>query len=430
MQTPKPSGNIDIEELFNWLEQQPELEDIRIQAATTVCEYRPGETTPSARIQCNSAKELATGRKGPLQKLSEVVWVPGRSMRGDAFSTPELDQSLNSVAKLMCISTLWDFFCTIPLFQFSLLGPLAGASFPGAALLSFLLLWASNVAGENSTDRRPRHATRAKWSLAAFILLCSAKTAFSGVGIDLWLGSKASASEYARKELAGPKLAADKAEIKRRETEGQEYQMADQRCTELRSQMSQIDRATNEKQYISLFVEANGSNAAKEADKGLTTSQRKDKYGGVNKIPGICNRRDALLEINREKMSNFIKSVELKSQEINQKPPLAYLEKYEPELFKAHFRSVGDGDIEWVNGTEAVGQAAKQFYANLFAGNLGILGFSLFMLSISIILTGAASIMLYLTGGNPQIQASFTGELKQFRDRRLSEYDNLIKREN
>ena len=64
MQTQKPSGNIEIEELFNWLEQQPELEDIRTQAATTVCEYRPGESSTSARIQCNSAKELATGRKG------------------------------------------------------------------------------------------------------------------------------------------------------------------------------------------------------------------------------------------------------------------------------------------------------------------------------------------------------------------------------
>ena len=429
MQTPKPPGNIEIEELFNWLEQQPELEDIRTQAATTVCEYRPGETSPSARIQCNSDKELATGRKGPLQKLFEVVWVPGRSMRGDAFSTPELDQSLNSVAKLMCISTLWDFFCTIPLFQFSLMGPLAGASFPGAVVLSFLLLWASNVAGENSTDRRPRHSSRAKWSLAAFVLLCSAKTVFSGVGIDLWIGSKAIASEYAKKELASPKLAADKAEIKQRETEGQEYQKADQRCTELQAQMSQMDRATNEKQYISLYVQALGFNADKQANQGLTTPQLISKYGGPDKIPGKCSQRDAWLYLNKQKLAPFIKQVEIKRQQINQLPPLAYLEKYEPELFKAHFRSLGNGDIEWVNGTEAVGQATKQFYANLFAGNLGILGFSLFMLSISIILTGAASIMLYLTGGNPQIQASFTGELKQFRDRRLSEYDNLVKRE-
>lgn len=52
------------------------------------------------------------------------------------------------------------------------------------------------------------------------------------------------------------------------------------------------------------------------------------------------------------------------------------------------------------------------------------------MLSISIILTGAASIMVYLTGGNPQVHASFTGELKQFRDRRLSEYERQISKEN
>ena len=86
--------------------------------------------------------------------------------------------------------------------------------------------------------------------------------------------------------------------------------------------------------------------------------------------------------------------------------------------------------LEWVNGTEAVAQATDQFYRNLFSGQFSLLGFSLFTLAISIILTGAASIMLYLTGGNPQVHASYTGELNQFRDRRLSEYASLINKEN
>ena len=91
MSSSSTAGQIDLEDLFNWLEQQPELEDIRSKAASTLCEYRPGEATPADRIQCNPDTELNQDT-GPLKKLFEIVWVAGRSMRGKAFSTPELDQ--------------------------------------------------------------------------------------------------------------------------------------------------------------------------------------------------------------------------------------------------------------------------------------------------------------------------------------------------
>ena len=114
------NSQIDIENLYDWLEQQPELAHLREQAAATPCEYRPAEPTPQLRLTTNAISELPAGNTGVIAKLWEIIRLPGRKMRGKAFSIPELDASLSSGAKLMCSSTLWDFVTTIPLFSFSL----------------------------------------------------------------------------------------------------------------------------------------------------------------------------------------------------------------------------------------------------------------------------------------------------------------------
>ena len=83
-----------------------------------------------------------------------------------------------------------------------------------------------------------------------------------------------------------------------------------------------------------------------------------------------------------------------------------------------------------MNGSEAVGEATDQFYRKLFVDHqIGLLGFSLFVFAIAVVLTGASSILLYLTGKNPQVQASFTGELEVYRKNILSDYEKLAKQE-
>ena len=419
------NSQIDIENLYDWLEQQPELAHLREQAAATPCEYRPAEPTPQLRLTTNAISELPAGNTGVIAKLWEIIWVPGRNMRGKAFSTPELDASLGSVAKLMCISTLWDFVTTIPLFSFSL-SLFAWASVPAGTALSFILLWASNVAGENATDRRPRHAAKANWSLAAFVLLSAAKTLTSGVGVDLMIGNRAVAAGYAEK-LALTKLAEDRANLKTQSQPDSNLVAATQRCDELQAQMQELgkNRAANDAQYISILVQANGTFADNKTDRDLSSEELSKKYS-LSK--GVCAYKQALNDLQKQKNLPYLNSIEKREKEQKALPPLEYLEKFEPNIFNEHFRSDGDS-IEWVNGSEAVGEATDQFYKKLLAGELGLLGFSLFTFGISVILTGAASVMLYMTGKNPQVQASFTGDLERYRNNRLSDYEKLAKQE-
>ena len=420
-------SQIKIEELFDWLEQQPELAHLREQAASTPCEYHPTEATPQLRLTTNAIREIPTRDGGPIGKLWEIVWVPGRNMRGKAFSTPELDASLSSVAKLMSISTLWDFVTTIPLFSFSL-GLFGWAAVPAGTALSFMLLWASNVAGENATDRRPRHASKANWSLAAFVLLSTVKTLSSGVGVDLMISNKALATGYAEK-LSKIKIEQDNQNIISLSKPDANLLAARARCNELRSEIAFYgkDREKNNIQYISRLVQANGTFEDIKTDKNLTNEELSRKYNSTSK--GVCVYQQALQGLIIEKNKSYQDAFNVKSQAIKSLPPLDYLERYEPEIYKSHFDNDGD-KIKWVNGSEAVGEGFNQFFEKLVdPKQFTLLGFSLFTLIVSIILTGAASIMLYLAGKNPQVQASFMGELEKHRNRRLSDYENLAKKE-
>ena len=417
-------SQINVEDLFDWLEQQPELAHLRKQAAATPCEYCPTEITTNLRLKTKANTEL-TNEEGIIAKLRDIIWVPGRNMRGNAFSTPELDRSLSSVAKLMSISTLWDFVTTIPLFSFSL-SLFSWGAIPAGTALSFILLWASNVAGENATDRRPKHISKANWSLAAFVLLSVAKTLVSGVGVDLMIGNRAIQAEYAHK-LAENKLLEDRANLTEQSKPSSNLIAATQRCSELQDQMKQLgaNRAVNNLQYTSVLVQANGTFEDNKSDKNLTNEELSKKYSTSK---GVCRYEQALKDLQKEKNQSSLSLIE--KQEVAQKslPPLKYLQQYAPNIYNEHFKGSGS-NIEWVNGSEAVGEATDQFYKKLLAGEFGLLGFSLFTFAISFILTGSASVMLYLIGKNPEVQASYTGMLEEYRNRRLSDYEELTKKE-
>ena len=109
-----------------------------------------------------------------------------------------------------------------------------------------------------------------------------------------------------------------------------------------------------------------------------------------------------------------------------------YLYKYYQTVYKTYFTGIPPGwdytylegkpdipenreygEIEWTNGSksEAVGAAMKQFVDKVQKGDVASLGFSIFAFVVSVILTLTASILLYTTGKNSEVKASFTSGL-------------------
>lgn len=107
-------------------------------------------------------------------------------------------------------------------------------------------------------------------------------------------------------------------------------------------------------------------------------------------------------------------------------PPLAFLQKEEPEIYAEHFREEG-GQLQWMNGTTAVAQATDQFWEQLLKGEFGLLGFSLFFLLVSIILTGVAALLIYQLSQNAAVKASYSPTVMDERDGRLQAYREAMK---
>jgi hypothetical protein len=426
MPSQRPIGDIDLDELIDWIKRRPELRHLREEADSAKVDYRPGEATPRKRIGIADDRILRSASTGWLGGVREIVWVPVRNMRGRSYATPTTDATVNATAKLMSISTLWDFFCTLPLFKFGLAGPLGLLSWPAAVVLSFLILWASNAAGEKATDRHDaNHARTASLSLAAFLLLSLAKTAFSGVGIDLFIGSRAVASRYSE-QLIEQKISGDRKELARLQEGGPEFRAAQAECTRLKQQLEQINRSSNENAFQSAYVLAYGTNAALVANSGLNAQGLINKYGSVGRVPGACTQEALLRELNSERARDLGESIDSKSRSAQSMPSLSFLQKEEPEIYAEHFREEG-GQLQWVNGTTAVAQATDQFWRQLLNGQFGLLGFSLFFLLVSLILTGTAALLIYQLSQNAAVKASYSASLMDERDGRLQAYREAMK---
>lgn len=413
--------NSDNEEIIQWIESQPELDYLRITANKTKCDYRQDEADLNDRIIVNTREDLALGRETFFQKIKNVFWVPGKNLRGNQVASKELDNSLNTTSKVMSVSTIWDFVCTWPIFSY-VLGKLSWVSGPAGFALGFLILWASNITGENSTNRTPNNVNKARTSLIAFLILSLAKTAVSGVGIDMIISKGRIIEGFAEEEI-----------LKRQDKENQivntamtkgiedapeseELKSYRNRCQQLMNDMARLDldKGRQRKLYKEIQFQAEKAENApcpKAAELERTISQDKR------------SQRD---EINIEK-----KNAQQRILDKSNMTSIEYLAEYYKPVYSSYFVGKPSDRWTWIEGKEgtsfvnkpiewkndrkgdAVEASMKQFFSKLQNGELASLGFSIFAFIISIILTSTASILLYSTGKNPDVKASFTAGLSK-----------------
>ena len=420
--------NSNGEEIIQWIESQPELDYLRITANKTLCEYRIDEAEPSDRIIVNTRQDLALGRETFLQKIINTFWVPGEKLRGKQLASKELDNSLSTTSKLMSVSTIWDFVCTLPIFIY-VLSPIAkGISGPAGFLFGFIILWASNITGENSTNRTSNNTTKATASLIAFLILSLAKTAVSGVGIDMIISKGRIIEDFASEKIL------EKADLEQTISNSafsnvapdpsvsSEYLNAQKQCEQLNQQICNLDRS-------------------KRRDRKLF----KELYFDANKAPNApCPKAASLGQVftdekgsQQSEIDNKQSAAALRMEDKRDMSNIVYLMKYYPEEYSTYFKGVppsilnntkltgkemnsilittseGVDPIDWVDERkgDAIAESTKQFFNKIQNNEIASLGMSIFAFIVSLILTSTASILLYSTGNNPEVKASFTSGL-------------------
>ncbi len=435
------SEEFNKKELLNWIETQPELDYIRKQANATKVDYRLDETEINRRIRPNPRTELPE-TKNLIVLIKDAFWVPGSKLRGTSYASKEHDKYLDQTAKVMSLSTIWDFVCTYPIFLYALKGfkGLALAPIPVATVLSLFILWISNVVGENSTNRTKGRSGRANLSLIVFLILSGAKTLVSGVGLDMMLSENRIMQEKAGDILKdkGFQTSLVKTQVFEDDSFSEQLKGATEQCNTLTEQQEKLnlEKRSNRK----IFNNLDEQKYLKPSNfKSLSSEDLLNDYS--NQI-GPCYKKDLIENIKAQERRSVtqnlvgmniskattdnLAALYLTSKGDYYNSFYGYpLEGFNVQEFKAKFdenfnlnivegcdSKKCEGPVRWVNGSDAISASFVQFFRKLGdPSQIYSLSLSLFGFVVSTVLSGAAVCYLYLASKNKETRASYSNQL-------------------
>ena len=435
------SEEFNKKELLNWIETQPELDYIRKQANATKVDYRLDETEINRRIRPNPRTELPE-TKNLIVKIKDAFWVPGSNLRGTSYASKEHDKYLDQTAKVMSLSTIWDFVCTYPIFLYALKGfkGLALAPIPVATVLSLFILWVSNVVGENSTNRSKGRTGRANLSLIVFLILSAAKTAVSGVGLDMMLSENRIMQEKAGDILRDKGFQTNlvKNQVFEDDSFSEQLKGATEQCDTLTLQQEKLNLEKGSNRRI--FNNLDSQKYLKPSNfKALSSEELLSDYS--NQI-GPCYKKELIESIQAQERRSInqnlvgmniskattdnLAALYLTSKGDYYNSFYGYpLDGFNVQEFKAKFdenfnlnivegcdNEKCEGPVRWVNGSDAIAASFTQFFRKLGdPSQIYSLSLSLFGFIVSIVLSGAAVSFLYLASKNRETRASYSNQL-------------------
>ena len=435
------SEEFNKKELLNWIETQPELDYIRKQANATKVDYRLDETEINRRIRPNPRTELPE-TKNLIVKIKDAFWVPGSNLRGTSYASKEHDKYLDQTAKVMSLSTIWDFVCTYPIFLYALKGfkGLALAPLPVATVLSLFILWVSNVVGENSTNRSKGRTGRANLSLIVFLILSAAKTAVSGVGLDMMLSENRIMQEKAGDILQDKGFQTNlvKSQVFEDDSFSEQLKGATEQCDTLTLQQEKLNLEKGSNRRI--FNNLDSQKYLKPSNfKELSSEELLSDYS--NQI-GPCYKKELIENIQAQERRSInqnlvgmniskattdnLAALYLTSKGDYYNSFYGYpLDGFNVQEFKAKFdenfnlnivegcdNEKCEGPVRWVNGSDAIAASFTQFFRKLGdPSKIYSLSLSLFGFIVSIVLSGAAVSFLYLASKNRETRASYSNQL-------------------
>jgi hypothetical protein len=405
--------------LVKWIDTSPDLKYIR-EAADKIQARYDNESkeisfqTPDRRI---ISKRIDNFR----HRLREILWPSGVSIRGKTSASQEFDQSCSTTANLMAGSTAWDAVSTFPILQYGVSSYLGFLAAPSAISLSLLLMILSNWSGQLSCNRTKGKKATARNALLFFAFLSFGKTALAGVGMDILVNKSGITKEYAAK-LAEEQIDKSQRQLNQlRKLENPKYLEYKQSCDALKAQLEPLERANP--LFTTFYVRAYGEYKDQTAMQGMSTNDKLNRYGGsINNIPGDCNKQRIQAEIDGSAGDQLSLKLDKWRAQKEDQTSLQFLSTNFPEIFRDKFRVEGD-QVVIRDGGQMVSAAWTQFFAKLFEpSKVGELGFSLFWMFVSVVLSSGAVFFLWGKSKSEDMKMSYSNELLLEREKFLEGY--------
>lgn len=409
--------------LVKWIDTSPDLRYIR-EAADKI-QARYDSDAKNLSFQSPNRRTVSRRTDTLSYRLRDFFWPSGKTLRGKTCASQEFDQSCQNTANLMSGSTLWDAVSTYPILQYGVSYYLGLLSVPFAIALSLGLMAISNKAGQESCNATKGKKASARNALLIFFLISGVKTALAGVGMDILVNSGGITKEYAAR-LASDQIRKTEVQLTQlRKLQNPRYVEYKQSCDSLKQQMEGLKR--EDPLFTTLYVRAYGEYKQQLSTQGLSISQILARHGGtVTNVPGDCVKQRIQAEIDGSAANQLSVQLDQWRTQKETQTSLAFLRDNFPSVYKDKFKQQGN-DIVIRDGGEMVGAANDQFFRKLLDPNLvWTLGFSLFWMVVSIVLSLGAVILLWSKSRNPDMKMSFSNELLLEREKFLEGYSATL----
>jgi|GEM_PF-1374571 len=409
--------------LIKWIDTSPDLKYIR--EAADKLQARYDSESKEISFQTPDRRIISKRVDNFRHRLREILWPSGNSLRGKTSASQEFDQSCNTTANLMAGSTAWDAVSTFPILQYGISSYLGLLAAPSAISLSLLIMIVSNWSGQLSCNRTKGKKATARNALIVFAFLSFVKTALAGVGMDILVNSSGITKEFAT-QLAEEQIDKSQKQLDLlRKLESPKYLEYKQSCDALKSQMSPLKR--EDPLFTTLYVRAYGEYKDQLAMQGMSTQQKLSRYGGnIINIPGDCTKQRIQAEIDGSAGDQLSLKLDKWRVEKDSQPSLQFLNTNFPEVFNDKFK-VERGEVVIRDGGQMVGAANVQFFKKLVdPSKIGELGFSLFWMFISIILSSGAVFFLWGKSRSEDMKMSYSNELLLEREKFLEGYTSTL----
>jgi len=409
--------------LVKWIDTSPDLQYIREAADKLQARYDSEAKEISFKTP---DRNLISKRRNNLKnKLREILWPSGSSLRGITSSSQEFDQSCSTTANLMAGSTAWDAISTFPILQYGTSSYLGFLAAPAAIVMSAGLMFVSNWSGQHSCNRTKGKKANARGALIFFAVLSFGKTALAGVGMDILVNTSGITKEYAA-TLANEQIQKSQDQLNQLRTlANPKYLEFKQSCDTLKKQMEPLERENP--LFTTFYVRAYGEYKEQQAMQGMSTQQKLEKYGdSISNIPGDCNKQRIQAEIDGSAGDALSVKLDKWRSEKEAQTPLQFLSQNFPDVFNDNFK-VTRNEVTIRDGAQMVSAAWTQFFDKLFdPSRAGELGFSLFWMFVSIVLSSGAVFFLWGKSKSEDMKMSYSNALLLERDNFLDGYTEAL----
>lgn len=409
--------------LVKWIDTSPDLLYLREAADRLQAQYN----SESKEIVFKTPDRGIVYRKNKANWLKEILWPSGKSLRGKTCASQEFDQSCSRNAALMAGSTAWDAVSTYPIIQVGTSAYLGVMASPFAMGVSLFIMIVSNWAGQNSCNRTRGKKVGARGALVFFAALSIGKTILAGVGMDILSNKTGISKEYAG-TLASEQVVKSQRQLDQlRKLENPKYLEYKQSCDALKNQLAPLERANP--LFTTFYVRAYGEYREQKAMEGLATKDKLNKYGGsISNVPGDCNKQRIQAEIDgaaSDRLSLLLDKWRVEKESL---PDLEFLSKNFPKVYNDQFKiESGQKEVVIRDGGQMIGAAWTQFFDKLFdTSRIFQLGFSLFWISVSVILSAGAVFGLWRISKDEDMKMSYSNELQLDKEKFLEAYSDTL----